>query len=86
MKYHTVTVEGVYEHYKNKKRYMVIDVAEHTEREGEYLVIYFCLDDVGYMGSKKVWARPKAMFEEGLEIDGEIVPRFKLLSPQLKER
>ncbi|MGH9975160.1 MAG: DUF1653 domain-containing protein, partial [Nitrososphaeraceae archaeon] len=30
--------------------------------------------------SKKVWARPKSMFEEGLEIEGEIVPRFKLLS------
>lgn len=83
LKYHTVHVEGVYEHYKNKKRYMVMEVAEHTEREEEYLVIYFCLDDIGHMGSKKVWARPKAMFEEGLEIDGEIVPRFKLLSPKV---
>ncbi|EQB35028.1 hypothetical protein M948_18150 [Virgibacillus sp. CM-4] len=80
MKYHTVHVDGVYEHYKNKKRYVVLEVVEHTEREGEYLVTYFCLDDIGKHGSKKVWARPKDMFEEGLEIDGEIVPRFKLLT------
>ena len=71
--------------HENKKRYMVLEVAEHTEREEEYLVIYFCLDDIGSYGSKKVWARPKAMFEEGLEIDGKIVPRFELLSPILKD-
>lgn len=85
VKYHTVHVDGVYEHYKNKKRYVVMEVAEHTERKEEYLVIYYCLDDVGHMGSIKVWARPKAMFEEALVVDGEIVPRFKLLSPLLKD-
>lgn len=78
MKYHTVHVEGTYQHYKNKKHYHVIEVGTHTET-GEHFVVYFCLDDIGYMGSKKVWIRPKAMFEEGLEIDGKIVPRFKYL-------
>lgn len=80
MKLHTVHVDGLYEHYKNKKRYVVMEVAEHTERKEEYLVIYFCLNDIGHMGSKKVWARPKAMFEEGIEVDGELVPRFRLIS------
>ncbi len=82
MKYHTVTLGGTYRHYKNKKRYRPADTATHTET-GEYLVIYYCLDDD--YGENKMFARPKEMFEEGLVIDGEIVPRFELLSPKVKD-
>jgi hypothetical protein len=32
-----------------------------------------------------MFARPKNMFEEALIIDGEIIPRFELLSPKVKE-
>jgi hypothetical protein len=81
MKYHTVTVGGTYRHYKNGKRYRVVDTATHTET-GEYLVIYYCLDDE--YGEHQMWARPKEMFEEGLLIE-EVVPRFELLSPKVKE-
>lgn len=81
MKYHTVTVGGTYRHYKNGKRYRVVDTATHTET-GEYLVIYYCLDDE--YGEYRMFARPKEMFEEDLEIMGEIISRFKLLSPKVK--
>ena len=79
VKLHTVVVEGLYDHYKNGKRYEVIEVGTHTETQ-ENLVVYHCIDDVGDYGSRKVWIRPKAMFEEGVELDyGSVVPRFKLV-------
>ncbi|WEG18647.1 DUF1653 domain-containing protein [Alkalihalophilus pseudofirmus] len=81
IKYHTVVVSGTYRHYKNKKKYKVIETATHTESE-EYLVIYYCLDDL--YGEHKMFARPKEMFEEGLTIENQTVPRFELLSPKLK--
>lgn len=81
MKYHTVTIGGTYRHYKNKKRYKVMETATHTETN-EYLVIYYCLDDE--YGIYNMFARPKKMFEEGLLIDGEVIPRFELLTPKVK--
>lgn len=80
MKYHTVTIGAKYKHYKNKKTYKTVDVATHTETKDD-LVIYYCLDDE--YGEYNMWARPKDMFEEGLLIDGELVPRFELLSPKV---
>lgn len=65
---------GKYKHYKGKE-YKVLGVAKHSETLEE-LVVYECLYDnpVG-----KLWVRPKAMFEEEVEIDGQKIPRFKYI-------
>lgn len=65
--------KGVYQHYKNKKFYEVLDIALHTETE-ELLVIYKPL----YKSEYKLFARPYKMFSEKVknpETD-KLVPRF----------
>ena len=66
-------VGGTYRHYKNKL-YKVIGVAKHSETL-EDLVIYEALYE---NETSKLWARPKQMFLEEVEIEGKMVPRFKL--------
>jgi hypothetical protein len=65
---------GVYRHYKGKE-YRVIGVAKHSETL-EDLVVYETLyvNDVS-----RLWVRPRSMFEESVMVDGERVPRFRLL-------
>lgn len=58
-----------YRHYKGNE-YEIIAFARHSENEGE-LVIYRDLSD-----ASKTWARPRVMFEETVEIEGKVVPRF----------
>lgn len=63
---------GRYEHYK-KKPYEVIGVVHHSETLEE-LVLYKALyGDGGY------WVRPLDMFMEDVEVDGEMVPRFRYI-------
>lgn len=66
---------GKYQHYKTRNFYKIIGIAKHSETE-EDLVVYECLYD---NPKSKIWARPKAMFEEMVEIDGKKVPRFKFI-------
>lgn len=61
-----------YRHYKGNE-YTVLGVARHSETEEE-LVVY--RQEYGEHG---LWVRPKAMFLETVEIDGETVPRFRYL-------
>lgn len=61
---------GVYRHYKGNV-YRVLAVAKHSETL-EVLVVY---QDVGC--PEKVWARPKAMWEETVEVNGKAVRRFE---------
>ena len=63
---------GIYKHYKNKY-YKVIGEATHSETE-EKLVVYQCL-----YGDYGMWVRPKAMFTELVEVDGNQIPRFELI-------
>ena len=60
-----------YRHYKNKP-YKYLGVARHSETLEE-MALYETLyqNDLG-----KLWVRPKAMFEEGVKIDGKLQPRF----------
>ncbi|MGE3409109.1 MAG: DUF1653 domain-containing protein [Pirellulales bacterium] len=67
----TVTA-GRYRHYKGGE-YTVLGVARHSETEEE-LVVY--RPEYGEGG---LWVRPKAMFLETVEVDGQTVPRFRLL-------
>ena len=61
---------GKYRHYKGKE-YELIGVAKHSETL-EDLVVYKALYDNG-----SLWVRPLKMFEENVEVDGKIMPRFR---------
>lgn len=63
---------GIYEHFKGG-RYEVLGVAEHTESSEEF-VVYHAL-----VGDTELKARPLAMFEERVEMNGESVPRFRFI-------
>ena len=63
---------GKYEHYKGK-HYAVLYVAAHSETLEPY-VVYRQL-----YGNGSVWIRPLAMFQEQVEINGNLVPRFRYI-------
>jgi len=63
-----------YRHYKGNE-YVVLTIARSSEDIEDEFVVYQDLLD-----SAKVWARPRAMFEEEVEIDGSRVQRFTLLN------
>lgn len=66
---------GRYQHYKGND-YIVVGVARHSETEEE-LVVY--RQDYGERG---LWVRPKAMFLEMVNVDGQQVPRFRFIGPE----
>lgn len=74
---------GLYEHYRGNK-YRVLGVSRHSETLEE-LVVYQAL-----YGDYGLWVRPISMFQEKIEIDGQMMPRFRHLnslfeeSPQLR--
>ena len=67
--------QGRYRHYKGNE-YVVLGVARHSETDEE-LVVY--RPDYGEQG---LWVRPKEMFLETVEVDGQQVPRFQFLGPE----
>lgn len=72
--------KGKYRHYKGKL-YEVIDVARHSETLEE-LVVYRTLY-TNEKGEQTLWVRPRVMFEEMVEVEGKVVPRFEYL-PELQ--
>ena len=68
---------GKYQHYKGKY-YEVIGIAKHSETL-EGLVIYKALYNSEEFGKNVLWARPKKMFLETINIDGKEIPRFKFI-------
>lgn len=64
-----IHIGGTYRHYKGNQ-YEVLHVVKHSETEEE-LVVY---QDV--LHPEKIWARPLAMFEEEVLVDGKSMPRF----------
>ena len=68
---------GIYRHYKNKE-YRVIGEARHSETE-ESLVVYQCL-----YGDESMWIRPREMFLELVEHEGQKIPRFEFVSENPK--
>ena len=60
---------GKYRHFKGKE-YEVLAIAKHSETLEE-MVVYRAL-----YGAGDVWVRPLAMFEEQVEKDGKVFPRF----------
>ena len=63
---------GRYRHYKGNE-YEVIGVARHSETLEE-LVVYRAL-----YGDHGLWVRPREMFEETVELNGQRVPRFEFV-------
>ena len=64
-----------YKHYK-WKYYEVISEARNSETFEE-LVIYKALFFSEEFWQNAIWARPKSMFIENVNIDGKEIPRFK---------
>lgn len=62
-----------YRHYKGND-YEVLGVARHSETDEE-LVVYRPL-----YGDGGLWVRPKAMFCETVEVNGQRVPRFRRIT------
>lgn len=77
---------GVYEHYKStpehKKYYQVFGFARQTETD-EILVIYVPLYVSPEHSGLRLQARPLEMFKETVEANGQQVPRFKYIGPEL---
>lgn len=68
---------GIYLHYKGKQ-YEVIGRALHSETL-EALVVYKPLYPTPDVPEGTLWVRPEAMFSEMVLVNGEEVPRFRLL-------
>ena len=66
---------GLYRHYKGMM-YRVADVVRHSETLEE-LVHYETLYE-NKLG--KMWVRPKEMFLEWIHLEGQSVPRFRLIN------
>ena len=66
--------KGIYQHFKNKKFYEVLDVVRHTETE-EWMVLYKPLYKSPFAN---LMVRPYKMFFEKTKSQetGKLVPRF----------
>ena len=65
-----MVIPGRYRHYKGQE-YEVLGVARHSETEEE-VVVYRAL-----YGACGLWVRPLDMFEQLVDSDGRLVPRFQ---------
>jgi len=66
---------GRYQHFKGRE-YTVFGIARHSETEEE-LVVYR-----QEYGDHSLWVRPRKMFEESVEVEGRMVPRFRYVDDQ----
>ena len=69
-----IKIGGLYQHYKGMK-YRVHSLVKHSETL-EWLVFYECLYE---NPQAQLWVRPLKMFLESVQVNGETIPRFKLL-------
>ncbi|MCA9155188.1 MAG: DUF1653 domain-containing protein [Pirellulaceae bacterium] len=67
---------GVYRHFKGQE-YVVLGVARHSETDEEFVV--YRPD----YGDKQLFIRPLSMFLESVIHEGQTVPRFKYLGPEI---
>ena len=73
-----ITRPGYYRHYKNLL-YQVLGTVRHSETL-EPLTLYKAL-----YGDQGLWVRPAAMFNETVDINGVVQPRFTWLGETLPE-
>lgn len=78
---YTITMEAIvgkrYRHYKGNE-YIVLALGRDSETLEE-VVVYEAQYNAEDFGDKSVWVRPRAMFEEEVEHDGERIARFTLV-------
>ena len=70
----TIVRPGRYRHFKGNE-YEVIGIARDSESQAE-MVVYRAL-----YGERGLWVRAATMFNENVERDGRIVPRFEYIGP-----
>ncbi len=63
---------GKYEHFKGKQ-YEVLFTAKNSETLEDF-VVYRAL-----YGNNEIWIRPLKMFQEQVEHNGKLIPRFKYM-------
>jgi molecular chaperone GrpE (heat shock protein) len=63
---------GIYKHYKGGEYKVLNEVKNSETKEAE--IVYQDISD-----ESKLWVRPKTMFLEEVEIDGETKPRFEFI-------
>jgi hypothetical protein len=85
----TIPQKGFYIHYKHDPSgsphnytYEVVGLARNTE-EKTYSVLYRPLYENDWFAPADFQARPLEMFLETVEIDGNAIPRFRLISDPL---
>lgn len=66
-----------YRHYKGRE-YIVLAIAHHSETLEE-LVVYQAQYDTEDFDPKPVWVRPRAMFEDQIEVGGTLTDRFTVV-------
>ena len=69
---------GLYQHYKGHL-YQIIGVSRHTETLEE-LVVYQSL-----YGNYGLWVRLVSMFQESVEQEKKMIPRFKYIGEYLNQ-
>jgi hypothetical protein len=76
------TIElGLYQHYKGN-RYRVAGIGCHTEfHPHEYYVVYAPAEQKTEK-FPDFWLRSYDMFVETVEVNGEVIPRFKKIDEQ----
>lgn len=67
----------IYKHYKGKE-YRVIGVGKHSDTFEDF-VIYQALYNSAEFGDKAFWIKPKNLFLETVNFEGEKISRFKFL-------
>lgn len=72
---------GVYKHFKGGL-YLVLGLARHTETN-EKLIVYVPLYTLEDHPGPRLQVRPVDMFFEEVEHEGQKLPRFKYLGPEL---
>ena len=77
-----IKIGAVYEHYSGK-RYKVLDIVRDSETL-DFRVEYQALYDCEKFGSNSKWSRPLSMFAEHVVIQGQEVPRFKLVTQKVE--
>ena len=69
----SVRIGGRYRHYKGNE-YTVIGIARHSETLEEMVVYRAEYGDGG------LWVRPLSMFTESVTVNGQVLPRFALIT------
>lgn len=70
---------GIYKHYKGNL-YKVIGTGRHSETLEEF-VVYMALYENEF-GKNSIWLRPKSMFLEEIEFNGNKMLRFTYISAE----